>query len=101
MQDVPFALIIDLGNVTWLFMKSALHEVCMMMLCVFQVCEWADGKERNIRALISSLHTILWEGETRWNECGMHQLIQPDQVGCWTYTLLYSTSDPLYVGQIG
>ena len=42
--------------------------------------EWAEGKERNIRALISSLHTILWEGESRWKECGMHQLVQPDQV---------------------
>ena len=41
---------------------------------------WADRKERNIRAIISSLHEILWEGETRWNEVGMHQLVQPDQV---------------------
>ncbi len=45
-----------------------------------QVAEWAEGKERNIRALISSLHTILWEGETRWNQVGMHELVQPDQV---------------------
>ena len=41
---------------------------------------WADGKEHNIRALISSLHTILWEGEKRWTEVGMHQLLEADQV---------------------
>ncbi|CAI8034317.1 Cyclin-G-associated kinase [Geodia barretti] len=45
-----------------------------------RVRDWAEGKERNIRALLSSLHTILWEGEPRWSECGMQQLIQPDQV---------------------
>lgn len=45
-----------------------------------RVKDWAEGKERNIRALISSLHTILWEGEARWSECGMHQLVQPEQV---------------------
>ena len=45
-----------------------------------QVRAWAEGKERNIRAILSSLHTILWEGETRWTECGMHQLVQPEQV---------------------
>ena len=48
--------------------------------CGLQVRQWADGKERNIRALLSSLHTILWEGESKWAEVGMHQLLQPDQV---------------------
>ena len=45
-----------------------------------QVAEWADGKEHNIRALISSLHTILWEGEKRWKPIGMHELVEADQV---------------------
>lgn len=45
-----------------------------------QVKAWAKGKEKNIRALISSLHLILWEGETRWTEIGMHQLVQPEEV---------------------
>jgi cyclin G-associated kinase len=36
--------------------------------------EWTEGKRRNIRALLCSLHTILWEG-TRWQEVGMHQLV--------------------------
>ena len=62
-------------------------EMCDVYVCCevihlygLQVRQWADGKERNIRALISSLHTILWEGEGKWVEVGMHQLLQPDQV---------------------
>ncbi|KAK2189329.1 hypothetical protein NP493_109g06017 [Ridgeia piscesae] len=45
-----------------------------------KVKEWIEGKERNIRALLSSLHTVLWEGEERWKEPGMHQLVTPEQV---------------------
>lgn len=45
-----------------------------------RIREWADGKERNIRALICSLHTVLWEGESRWKPCEMHQLLQPNDV---------------------
>jgi cyclin G-associated kinase len=41
------------------------------------VREWTEGKEKNIRALLCSLHTVLWEGEDRWKECGMHQLVTP------------------------
>ncbi|XP_031568083.1 cyclin-G-associated kinase-like [Actinia tenebrosa] len=45
-----------------------------------KIREWSDGKERNIRALLCSLHTVLWEGEERWQPVGMHQLVQPEQV---------------------
>jgi len=45
-----------------------------------KVREWSDGKERNIRALISSLHTVLWEEEGKWKPIGMHQLLDPNQV---------------------
>lgn len=41
--------------------------------------DWTNRKERNIRALLCSLHTVLWEG-TRWSECGMHQLVTPADV---------------------
>lgn len=41
--------------------------------------DWTTHKERNIRALLCSLHTVLWEG-TRWSECGMHQLVSPADV---------------------
>jgi len=44
------------------------------------VNEWAEGKRGNIRALLCSLHLILWEEEARWKPCGMHNLVQPDQV---------------------
>ncbi|XP_070563738.1 cyclin-G-associated kinase-like [Ptychodera flava] len=47
---------------------------------IIKVREWVDGKGNNIRALLSSLETVLWEGETRWKPVGMHQLIQPEQI---------------------
>lgn len=45
-----------------------------------KIMEWTQGKERNIRALLCSLHTVLWEGEDRWKGIGMHDLVTPDQV---------------------
>ncbi len=47
---------------------------------MLQVREWIEGKERNIRALLCSLHSVTWEGESKWKECGMHQLVTADQV---------------------
>ena len=45
-----------------------------------QVAEWIEGKEHNIRALINSLPTILWEEEKQWKQVGMHKLMETDQV---------------------
>ncbi|TKS78407.1 Cyclin-G-associated kinase [Collichthys lucidus] len=45
-----------------------------------QILDWIEGKERNIRALLSTLNTVLWEGETRWKAVGMADLVTPDQV---------------------
>ncbi|XP_037113989.1 cyclin-G-associated kinase isoform X2 [Syngnathus acus] len=45
-----------------------------------QILDWIEGKERNIRALLSTLHTVLWEGESRWRPVGMADLVTPDQV---------------------
>uniref|UniRef100_A0AAX7W697 Cyclin-G-associated kinase n=1 Tax=Astatotilapia calliptera TaxID=8154 RepID=A0AAX7W697_ASTCA len=45
-----------------------------------QILDWIEGKERNIRALLSTLHTVLWEGETRWKPVGMADLVSADQV---------------------
>uniref|UniRef100_A0A8C5ASU2 Cyclin G associated kinase n=1 Tax=Gadus morhua TaxID=8049 RepID=A0A8C5ASU2_GADMO len=45
-----------------------------------QILDWIEGKERNIRALLSTLHTVLWEGEARWRPVGMADLVTPDQV---------------------
>ncbi|XP_052833700.1 cyclin-G-associated kinase-like [Octopus bimaculoides] len=45
-----------------------------------KIMEWTKGKERNIRALLCSLHTVLWDEEVRWKECGMHELVTPEQV---------------------
>lgn len=45
-----------------------------------QILDWIEGKERNIRALLSTMHTVLWEGETRWKPIGMADLVTPEQV---------------------
>lgn len=45
-----------------------------------KILEWIEGKERNIRALISTLHTVLWEGETKWKPVGIADLVSADQV---------------------
>ncbi|XP_049823586.1 cyclin-G-associated kinase isoform X2 [Aethina tumida] len=44
-----------------------------------KVMEWKEGKKNNIRALLCSMHTILWEG-TKWNKCEMHQLVSAADV---------------------
>uniref|UniRef100_H2ZA91 Auxilin n=1 Tax=Ciona savignyi TaxID=51511 RepID=H2ZA91_CIOSA len=44
------------------------------------IIDWIEGKERNIRALLSTLHSVLWEGETKWKPCGIHELVQPNDV---------------------
>ncbi|KAL0953016.1 hypothetical protein HGRIS_007220 [Hohenbuehelia grisea] len=40
---------------------------------------WKGGKETNIRALIASLDTVLWE-EVGWKKVGMGELVSPNQV---------------------
>ncbi|KAG0208161.1 hypothetical protein BGX28_000776 [Mortierella sp. GBA30] len=40
---------------------------------------WKSGKEDNIRALIASLGSVLWEG-AGWKPVGMHELVTPAQV---------------------
>ncbi|KAF9307100.1 hypothetical protein BGZ74_011301 [Mortierella antarctica] len=40
---------------------------------------WKTGKEDNIRALIASLGSVLWEG-AGWKPVGMHELVTPSQV---------------------
>lgn len=45
-----------------------------------QLLDWTEGKEKNIRALLSTLHTVLWDGESRWTPVGMADLVTPGQV---------------------
>ncbi|CAM9248085.1 unnamed protein product [Choristocarpus tenellus] len=42
---------------------------------------WSEdhGKKRNIRTLLSTMHTVLWEG-CRWKQTSMGDLIQPSKV---------------------
>lgn len=45
-----------------------------------KILDWIEGKERNIRALLSTLHTVLWEDEERWKPVSMADLVTPEQV---------------------
>lgn len=38
-----------------------------------------EGKKGNIRALICSVHTILWQ-DAKWTKCDMSQLISANEV---------------------
>lgn len=40
---------------------------------------WTQGKKDNIRALLSTLHTVLWEG-SGWNPPGMTDLVETGKV---------------------
>ena len=44
-----------------------------------KVMEWKEGKTRNIRALLCSLNSIIWEG-CNWQPIGMHQLVATSDV---------------------
>ncbi|XP_028034078.1 cyclin-G-associated kinase isoform X2 [Bombyx mandarina] len=44
-----------------------------------KIYEWTEGKKANIRALLCSLHTVVWE-DCRWSRCEMSQLVSPADV---------------------
>nr|XP_027201464.1 cyclin-G-associated kinase-like [Dermatophagoides pteronyssinus] len=46
---------------------------------IMKVGEWTENKEKNIRALLCSLNTIVWDG-CNWTPIGMHQLLTPNDV---------------------
>lgn len=54
--------------------KFALADVVDM-----RVKKWRLGKESNLRALLSTLQNVLWEG-SGWKEIGMGELLMPGKV---------------------
>ncbi|KAK6356877.1 hypothetical protein TWF718_001217 [Orbilia javanica] len=54
--------------------KLALHDSVEARLLA-----WKGGKETNLRALIASLDTVLWDG-SGWKKVGMHELVMPNKV---------------------
>lgn len=44
-----------------------------------RISGWRDGKEGNLRALLASLDTVLWDG-ANWTKVGMGDLIMPNKV---------------------
>ncbi|KAK4103984.1 hypothetical protein N658DRAFT_238352 [Parathielavia hyrcaniae] len=44
-----------------------------------RVAAWRDGKRDNLRALLGSLETVLWEG-SGWKKVGLHELVMANKV---------------------
>jgi len=44
-----------------------------------RVAAWRDGKRENLRALLSSLDNVLWEG-SGWKKVGLHELVMANKV---------------------
>lgn len=61
--------------------KDALKDEIDAQVYFFniKIASWSKGKEENIRALISSLDSVLWP-ELGWKNVGLGQLITPQQV---------------------
>ena len=38
-----------------------------------KVYQWKEGKSRNLRALLCSMDSVIWQ-DSRWTTCGMHQV---------------------------
>lgn len=52
-----------------------IHILTPFFLDYFQT----EGKKSNIRALLCSMHTVLWP-DAKWQKCEMHQLVTPADV---------------------
>jgi hypothetical protein len=60
--------------------KFQLHDkVALKVNLSNKIDQWKLNKETNIRALISSLETVLW-GDLGWKKVGLHELVQTNQV---------------------
>ncbi|XP_033164964.1 cyclin-G-associated kinase [Drosophila mauritiana] len=44
-----------------------------------RIMEWTDGKKNNIRALLCSMHTVLWDN-AKWQRCEMSTMVTPTEV---------------------
>lgn len=44
-----------------------------------KIASWRDGKKDNLRALLSSLDNVLWEG-SGWKKVGLHELVVANKV---------------------
>lgn len=44
-----------------------------------RIAAWRDGKRDNLRALLSSMENVLWEG-SGWKKVGLHELVMANKV---------------------
>lgn len=55
------------------------HAIDVAKLFIITSSLQTEGKKANIRALLCSLHTVVWE-DCRWNRCDMSQLVSAADV---------------------
>jgi len=53
--------------------ETIIFNISYYYILFSQVMEWVEGKKGNIRALLGTLHTVLWEG-SGWN-CNLSNLV--------------------------
>lgn len=59
--------------------RCVLWATALLPLAFFQVLEWLEGKEKNVRALLCTLNSVLWEG-VRWEQISMADVMTVKQV---------------------
>ena len=54
---------------------------CIYNMTYLQILDWTQGKERNIRALLGSLHEVLWDDVIgTWAQPSMADLLSNVQI---------------------
>ena len=77
----------DMVNFRNLNSLSVINMIFMIYLQIkegidpvkLKIMQWKENKTRNIRALLGSLHTIVWD-DCNWQSVGIHQLMNPSDV---------------------
>ncbi|KAK3325584.1 hypothetical protein B0H66DRAFT_573480 [Apodospora peruviana] len=59
--------------------KEGIEKIALMDKVDARVAAWRDGKRDNLRALLSSLDNVLWEG-SGWKKVGLHELVITNKV---------------------
>ena len=59
--------------------QEGIEKIALVDKVDGQIAAWRDGKRENLRALLTSLDTVLWEG-SGWKKVGLHELLQPNKV---------------------
>lgn len=63
----------------WVCLRSEVQGLTLFFYRNLPFLLQTEGKKNNIRALLCSMHTVLWT-DAKWQKCEMHQLVSPADV---------------------